>query len=121
MEQISLRIESHTFTIVMHDTPAARALAEALPLKVRMARWGEEYYGDCGVTIEADESARELMEIGEIAYWPPGQALCVFFGPTPASTDARPRAASPVVPLGQITSDVSALKALGASVAAEFS
>jgi hypothetical protein len=86
-----------------------------------MSRWGDEYYGDCGLAIAIDDSARDILEVGEIAYWPPGSALCFFFGPTPASTDERPRAASEVVPLGRITSDATALKSFGSSVEVEIS
>jgi hypothetical protein len=86
-----------------------------------MSRWGEEFYGDCGLSIPADASAREIMEVGEIAYWPPGSALCFFFGPTPASTDERPRAASAVVPLGKFKGGVDALRSLGSSIVAELS
>jgi hypothetical protein len=91
---VSIKIEDQSFTAELNDSPAAARLLEALPVTVRMSRWGEEFYGDCGLSIPADASAREIMEVGEIAYWPPGSALCFFFGPTPASTDERPRAAS---------------------------
>jgi len=88
---------------------------------VRMSRWGEEFYGDCSLSISADAGAREIMEVGEIAYWPPGTALCFFFGPTPASTDERPRAASAVVPLGKFSGSVDILKSFGSSIVAELS
>jgi hypothetical protein len=87
---LSIKIQDQSFSAELNNSPAAAMLLEALPLKVRMSRWGEEYYGDCGLGIPADASARELLEVGEIAYWPPGSALCFFFGPTPASTDEQP-------------------------------
>jgi hypothetical protein len=118
---ISIKIQDRSLTAELNESSAARALAQALPLKVRMSRWGEEYYGNCGLALAADAGARELMEVGEIAYWPPGSALCFFFGPTPASTDERPRAASPVLPLGRLTGGVEALKSLGASIQVEIS
>ena len=61
------------------------------------------------------------MEIGELGYWPPGKAFCIFFGPTPASTGNEPRAASPVNPIGQVAGDVSALTSVpdGAKVRLE--
>ena len=82
---ISITIRNRRFTAELNDSQAAVRLLEALPLKLRMSRWGEEYYGDCGLRIALGDSAREIMEVGEIAYWPPGSALCFFFGPTPAS------------------------------------
>jgi hypothetical protein len=102
----------------LNDSKAAADLAAALPQVIRMSRWGEEYYGSIPLDIAQDNSARELMEEGEVAYWPPGRALCVFFGPTPASTDDRPRAASPVVPLGRVTAGIEILKQLGSSIEA---
>jgi hypothetical protein len=104
----------------LNDSMSAKELAAALPHTVRMSRWGDEYYGSLPLGISEDETAREAVEIGEIAYWPPGKALCVFFGPTPASVDERPRAASPVVPLGRITGGVEALKELGSSIEADI-
>ncbi len=61
------------------------------------------------------------MTVGELAYWPPGNALCLFFGPTPARTNAQPRAASPVHPVGTLTGDLAALTRLGRSVDAVLS
>ncbi len=118
---LSIKIQDEIFSAELNDSPAATLLLEALPLKVRMSRWGEEYYGDCGLAIPANASARDLMKVGEIAYWPPGSALCFFFGPTPASTDEQPRAASAVVPLGKFTGSVVALKSFGSSIEAELS
>ena len=102
----------------LNDSATAKALAARLPVKVRMSRWGDEYYGDLGRPLGAKESpdAREDMLVGEIAYWPPGNALCVFFGPTPASTGPEPVAASKVNPVGKVTADAPALRRLGRSV-----
>jgi hypothetical protein len=85
-----------------------------------MSRWGDEYYGSAGLDISEDSSAREIMEVGEIAWWPPGKALCIFFGPTPASTDGRPRAASGVLPIGKVTEGIEGLSELGSRVKAVF-
>jgi hypothetical protein len=117
---ISIRIGDQIFPAELDDSPAAARVVAALPLKVRMSRWGDEYYGDCGLSIPGDSSARELMEAGEIAYWPPGSALCFFFGPTPASTDERPRAASPVLPIGKLTGSLEGLKRLKTKIEAEI-
>ncbi len=102
----------------LNDSPTATALAALLPVTVRMSRWGDEYYGSLSDPLDLPESedAREAMEIGELAYWPPGNALCIFFGPTPASTGPEPRAASPVNPLGMLDSDATVLRALGATI-----
>ena len=105
---------------MLNDSDTARALAGKLPLTVRMSRWGEEYYGaiDPGLGEPQAADARDLMEVGELAYWPVGDALCVFFGPTPASEGDEPRAASPVNPLGRLEGDVAALSALPSTIEA---
>ena len=119
-EKISITIRNQSFAAELNDCPAAKQLLAALPLKLRMSRWGDEFYGDCGLAFDLDDSAREILEVGEIAYWPPGSALCFFFGPTPVSTDERPRAASAVVPLGKFTGSVEVLKSLGSAIEAEI-
>jgi hypothetical protein len=119
-DTISIKIQDQLFSAELNDCPAAKQLLEALPLKLRMSRWGEEYYGDCGLAIALGEDAREIVEVGEIAYWPPGSAICFFFGPTPASTDERPRAASAVAPLGKFTGSVDALKSFGPGIQSEI-
>jgi uncharacterized protein len=101
----------------LNDSPTAQLLAQRLPLTLRMSRWGEEYYGDIGTKLGAEEAAdaRDDMKVGELAYWIPGNALCIFFGPTPASTGDAPKAASPVNPVGSLQGDLTALKGLGRS------
>jgi uncharacterized protein len=106
--------------VELFDAPAARKVAEALPLSIHMSRWGDEYYGNADLDIPEDATGRELMSVGEIAYWPPGKALCIFFGRTPVSTDERPRAASTVLPVGRVTGGIACLKGLGKSVRMSF-
>jgi uncharacterized protein len=117
---ITIRIGSLELSGELNDSASAKALAAMLPASVKMSRWGDEYYGALPKSLNMKEAAdaREEMTVGELAYWPPGNALCIFFGPTPASTDDLPRAASPVNPLGTLKGDVAALKALGRSVQA---
>ncbi len=106
----------------LNDSETSLALLKRLPLAFRMHRWGDEYYGDIGekLDVRPARDAREEMEIGELAYWMPGNALCVFFGPTPASRGDEPRAASPVHPLGRLEGSLEALKKLGPSIKARL-
>jgi len=73
-----------------------RAIAAALPIEGSATRWGDELYFRIPVDVAAEPNARAEVEPGTIAYWPQGNALCLFWGPTPASTGSEPRAASPV-------------------------
>jgi hypothetical protein len=100
----------------LNESKTAGAIHKLLPLDVSMTRWGDEYYGDCGLSAPLESDARAEMEVGSLAYWPQGNALCIFFGPTPASTGDEPRAVSPVNPLGRIDEDVSFLKSLPSGI-----
>lgn len=118
---IRLNIDGQALEATLGETGAARAIVERLPLTFRMSRWGEEYYGDIGpaLGVGASPDAREIMEVGELAYWIPGNALCIFFGPTPASEGDEPRAASSVEPVGRLTSGIERLRGLGGSVSVQ--
>jgi hypothetical protein len=102
--------------VELDDTVAAAQLASALPLELSMSRWGDEYYGSLPLALAASGRKRDVFAVGEVALWPPGNAFCIFFGPTPASHGGEPRMASPGIPLGRIVSGTSALKRLGESV-----
>lgn len=89
----------------LNESETARRIVDALPIEGKVQRWGEEIYFEIPVEAEEDENARQDMEVGELAYWPPGNAFCIFFGPTPASKGDIPRAASNVNPLGRVVDD----------------
>jgi hypothetical protein len=118
--RIIIEAEKCRLEAELSGAEAAQKIAGALPLSAGMSRWGDEYYGSVGIDIKEDATGKEIMKVGEIAYWAPGKALCIFFGPTPASTDDRPRAASAVIPIGRVTSGVECLKGLGPRVAMVF-
>jgi len=87
-----------------------RALATAFPLEGEATRWGDELYFRVPVDV-GPEDPRTAVDPGTIAYWPQGSVLCLFWGPTPASTDATPRAASPVTVVAHLE-DIGPLSAL---------
>jgi hypothetical protein len=87
---------------VLNDTPTATAIWDALPLEARANRWGDEIYFAIPVSI-APENGRDLVDVGDLGYWPPGSAFCIFWGPTPASRGpAEIRPASPVNVFGRV-------------------
>lgn len=96
----------------LNDTASARAVSNALPIEARANRWGEEIYFEIPVRLEESSDARAEMHVGELAYWAPGSAFCIFFGRTPVSEGVAPRAASPVNPLGKVDGDATAFKAV---------
>jgi len=99
------------------ENPATRAAIEsALPVEGEATRWGDELYFSVPVDAPADET-REQVPVGAVAYWPGGNALCLFWGPTPASDGSEPRAAAPVAVVAELD-DVTPLESLdgGATV-----
>jgi len=81
-----------------------KAILNNLPFDLNLARWGEELYGEIPVTM-GRENAQVDCEVGDVGYWPDGKGFCIFFGPTPASKDEKPRAASPVNIFAKIEGD----------------
>jgi hypothetical protein len=97
---------------VLNDSPTATKIWEALPVEGRGNTWGDEIYFPIPVEARQEKDAREIVTVGELGYWPPGGAFCIFFGRTPASTDEKPRAASAVNILGRIQGDATVFKAV---------
>jgi hypothetical protein len=97
---------------VLNDSPTATKIWEALPIEARGSTWGDEIYFSIPVDAAQEKGARDLVSVGELGYWPPGTAFCIFYGRTPASTDDRPRAASPVNIIGKVVGDATAFRAV---------
>ena len=97
---------------VLNDSPTATRIWEALPIEARGSTWGDEIYFSIPVDAPQEKGARDLVAVGELGYWPPGTAFCIFFGRTPASTDDRPRAASPVNIIGTVSGDATVFRAV---------
>lgn len=118
---VTISIAGVVFDAELNNSAIAGRVAQLLPLRVRMSRWGEEYYGSIGLGVDNEAGAIEVVEVGAIAYWPPGDALCFFFGPTPVSRGSEPRAASEVTVIGRFTSDNGLeLSGLSGSIRAEI-
>ena len=90
----------------LKNTPTAKAIYEKLPVESTASTWGDEVYFEIPVSLAAEEDAKDIVEKGDIAYWPQGECFCIFFGKTPASIDERPKAASKVNVFGKITGNL---------------
>jgi len=112
MHKILIQFEELTIQARLNESPTSNEIWKQLPIEGSVNTWGEEIYFEIPVDMPQESDAREQVEIGELGYWPVGQAFCVFFGPTPVSTDDQPRAYSPVNIIGEILEDHNQLKSI---------
>lgn len=110
MQRIRIRSGKVEATAALDDSPTSQAIWDALPIEGRANTWGEEIYFTIPVSLELADDAREAVEVGELGYWPPGRAFCIFFGRTPASRGDEPRAASPVNVFGKVEGNAKVFK-----------
>ncbi|QER42249.1 hypothetical protein F1847_05645 [Thermodesulfobacterium sp. TA1] len=97
------------------DNSCGKAVYEILPIKAKINTWGDEFYFSIPLDYPLDETATLKVRIGDIGYWPPGKAIAIFFGPTPASFDENPVPASEVNLIGRVLEDPKKLKNLKSS------
>lgn len=94
----------------LNDSPTADAIWNALPIKARASTWGDEIYFTIPVNLEEEPDAKAVVSLGDLGYWAPGSAMCIFFGPTPMSRGNEIRPASPVNVFGKVTGDATVFK-----------
>ncbi|MBU2053597.1 MAG: hypothetical protein KJ936_08895 [Proteobacteria bacterium] len=114
---IPIKITAGKITVdaELADTALAQAIAAKLPIETEPNEWGDEFYFGIPVRSELDETATKKVKVGDIGFWPPGNAMAIFFGPTPMSSGADPVPASDVCLIGRITGNATDLrKARGA-------
>jgi len=97
-------------TAELNDSATADAIWNALPIKARANTWGDEIYFSIPVQLEEAADAKAVVELGDLGYWSPGSAMCIFFGPTPVSRGKEIRPASPVNLFGKIKGDATVFK-----------
>jgi hypothetical protein len=96
-------------TAILNDSPTAQAIWAALPIETTGSTWGDEIYFSIPVQQE-EQDAKAVVEVGDLGYWPPGSAFCIFYGPTPASRGDEVRPASPVNVVGRVEGDARVFK-----------
>jgi uncharacterized protein len=92
------------------DTACARLIFNVLPIEAIPDVWGDEFYFRIPVSASLDDTKTTKVKIGDIGYWPPGNALAIFFGPTPMSKGPDPVPASAVNLVGKIIGNAAILK-----------
>jgi len=112
LKRMRLKTPKQDFIIELNDTETADSIWYALPFEAYANCWGDEIYFEVPVKMPLERGKR-VMEVGEVAFWPDGSALCFFFGPTPVSDGDRPVAYSDVTPVGMIIEEATGLKKVG--------
>ena len=107
---IAISIGKTKLRAELFDSPCAKQIIDCLPIETRPNVWGDEFYFAIPVKAALDDTATKKVKIGDIGYWPPGNALAIFFGPTPMSTGKDPVPASEVNLVGRILDDATILK-----------
>lgn len=97
-------------TAILRQTPSADAIWSALPIEGRANTWGDEIYFSIPVKAALEQDAQEVVQLGDLGYWPPGTAFCIFFGPTPSSRGDEIRPASAVNIVGRVEGDPKVFK-----------
>ena len=108
---ISIIIDGKSTSAELNDSETALAIIEKLPIEADFSTWGDEIYFSVPVKMGL-QNGKDVVELGELGYWPPGNAFCIFYGATPGSTEEMIRPASPVNSIGNIKGDPKVFKVL---------
>ena len=108
-EKIIITVDNVKISAQLNDSKTAQNIWDALPIEGSVNTWGDEIYFSIPVNV-GSENAKEVVSEGDLGYWPPGSAFCIFFGLTPASQGDEIRPASPVNIFGKIIGDSKVFK-----------
>lgn len=120
MKRIKITAGGVSAAATLNETRTAQTIWDALPIKARASSWGDEIYFSIPVDMDT-EKGQEVVELGDLAYWEPGSAFCIFFGLTPMSRGDEIRPASEVTVFGKVEGDPTPFRAVssGAQVTVE--
>lgn len=121
-EKITITVKDVKMSAELNDSETAQKIWKALPIEGSVNTWGDEIYFSIPVNAGL-ENAKAVVSEGDLGYWPPGNAFCIFFGLTPASQGDEIRPASPVNIFGKVIGDPKAFKKVssGAKIIVEKS
>src|SRR5680860_358639 len=110
VKKIAITTEDLKVDASLNDSETAEKIWDALPIEGSVNTWGDEIYFSIPPVNVGSENAKEVVSEGDLGYWPPGSAFCIFFGLTPASQGDEIRPASPVNVFGKIIGDSKVFK-----------
>ena len=108
--KIIIEFNNLSFEGLLNDSNTSNLIWDSLPINSSVSTWGDEIYFSTIPVNDEEEDAKEVVELGDLGFWPPGNAFCIFFGLTPASSQGEIRPASPVNIIGSINGGLDALK-----------
>jgi uncharacterized protein len=108
--RIKITAGSVSAEAVLNGSQTAEKIWNVLPIEAHGNTWGDEIYFSIPVNDTLAEDAKEVVQLGELAYWPPGTAFCIFFGHTPVSRGDEIRPASAVNVIGSVLGDPKVFK-----------
>ncbi len=108
--RIKIKFDKIEIEAEIYNNKTGKAIYNKLPFESIASTWGDEIYFEIPLHLELDDSAKEVVEKGDLGYWPSGNCFCIFFGPTPASKGDEIRPASAVNVFGKVIGDLSELK-----------
>lgn len=108
-KKVQIKVGKIEVEAELNDTKTAQAIWEALPIKGHGNRWGDEIYFSIPVSL-GPENAKDVVNVGDLGYWPQGKGFCIFFGPTPMSSGSEPVPASPCNIFGKVIGDATVLR-----------
>ncbi|KIL98991.1 hypothetical protein CCC_02441 [Paramagnetospirillum magnetotacticum MS-1] len=95
MRKLKISIGHHVLNIDLYDTATADAVLAAVPFEARAATWQGEVYFQAPIHADREDTAREVVEAGELAFRHEGEAVVIAYGPTPCSEGDEIRLAVP--------------------------
>lgn len=110
--EINILIGDLSMQAELNDSATARKVVDALPIRSGFNTWGDEIYFSIPVDAILDDTAQEVVAVGDLGYWPTGKAFCIFFGQTPMSEPGIIRPASAVNIIGKVLGDATLFKSI---------
>lgn len=109
MSDLVIESKDVSIELELNSTKTAERILKILPLQQTIRKWGKEMIIETPLNLPL-ENATKKIEVGDVTYWPQGDSICIFFGPTPMSETEKPVPASNVNVIGKVKSSIEKLE-----------